>query len=111
MARPRRGRWRKRSPPARAYARAMETKHKSRRRRWLIITAALLLEPVAMKLRGYRRDGNLVVRCRKGHLFTTTWIPRASLKAIRYGWWRLQRCPVGKRWSVVNPVKENELSE
>jgi hypothetical protein len=66
----------------------MKTNRKSRRRRWLIITAALLLEPVGMKLRGYRIGGNLVVRCRKGHLFTTIWIPGASVKAVRFGWWR-----------------------
>jgi hypothetical protein len=84
---------------------------KSRRRRLLILAAAALLEPVAMKLRGYPIGGNLVVRCRKGHLFTTIWIPGASLKAVRFGWWRLQRCPVGKHWSIVTPVKESELSE
>jgi len=83
----------------------------SRRRRSLIIVAGILLESVAMKLRGYRVGGNLVVRCRRGHLFTTIWLPGASLKAIRLGWWRLQRCPVGKHWSVVTPVKESELSE
>jgi hypothetical protein len=37
---------------------------KSRRRRLLIFGAAVLVEPVAMKLRGYRIGGNLVVRCR-----------------------------------------------
>ncbi len=77
----------------------------------LIILSAFLLEPVAMKLRGYPIGGNLVVRCRKGHLFTTIWLPGASLKALRLGWWRLQRCPVGKHWSIVTPVKESELSE
>jgi hypothetical protein len=84
---------------------------KSRRRRLLILAAAALLEPVAMKLRGYPIGGNLVVRCRKGHLFTTIWIPGASLKSVRFGWWRLQRCPVGKHWSIVTPVKESELTE
>jgi hypothetical protein len=81
-----------------------------RRRRTLIILAAFLLEPIAMWLRGYPIGGNLVVRCRKGHLFKTLWIPGASLKAIRVGWWRVQRCPVGRHWSVVTPVRESELS-
>jgi hypothetical protein len=84
---------------------------KSRRRRLGILAAAALLEPVAMKLRGYPIGGNLVVRCRKGHLFTTIWIPGASLKSVRFGWWRLQRCPVGKHWSIVTPVKESERTE
>jgi len=66
---------------------------------------------MAMKLRGYRMGGNLVVRCREGHLFTTIWIPGASLKSLRFGWWRFQRCPVGRHWSIVTPVKESELTE
>ena len=64
-----------------------------------------------MKLRGYRIGGNLVVRCRQGHLFTTIWIPGASLKAVRLGWWRIQRCPVGGHWTVVTPVRESELTD
>ena len=64
-----------------------------------------------MKLRGYPIGGNLVVRCRKGHLFTTLWIPGASVKSIRLGWWRIQRCPVGRHWSLVTPVKPKELTE
>lgn len=82
-----------------------------RKRRSLMIVAAVLLEPVVMKLRGYRMGGNLVVRCRQGHLFTTIWVPGASLKAVRLGWLRFQRCPVGKHWSIVTPVKESELTE
>ena len=83
----------------------------SRKRRTLMIVAAVLAEPVVMKLRGYRMGGNLVVRCRKGHLFTTIWVPGASLKAVRLGWWRFQRCPVGNHWSLVTPVKESDLTE
>jgi hypothetical protein len=83
----------------------------SRRRRWQIVAAALLLEPAAMKLRGYPMGGNLIVRCRQGHLFTTIWIPGASLKALRFGWWRFQRCPVGRHWTIVTPVKESALSD
>lgn len=81
-----------------------------RRRRALIIALGLLVEPVAMVARGYPLGGNLVVRCRDGHLFTTLWIPSFSVKALRFGWWRVQRCPVGQHWSVVTPVKESELS-
>jgi hypothetical protein len=51
------------------------------------------------------------VRCRSGHLFTTIWIPGASFKSIRLGWWRLQRCPVGRHWSIVTPVNRSELAE
>jgi hypothetical protein len=41
------------------------------------------------------------VRCRDGHLFTTIWIPLASLKAIRLGRKRIQRCPVGHHFTIV----------
>jgi hypothetical protein len=81
-----------------------------RRRRRLILLAAILLEPIAMWLRGYPIGGKLVVRCRQGHLFRTLWIPGVSVKALRLGWWRIQRCPVGGHWSIVTPVKESELS-
>jgi len=64
-----------------------------------------------MRRRGYPFGGNVVVRCRKGHLFTTLWVPGASLKSVRLGWWRLQRCPVGKHWTLVHPVKEADLGE
>jgi hypothetical protein len=81
-----------------------------RRRRRLILLAAIALEPIAMWLRGYPIGGKLVVRCRQGHLFRTLWIPGVSVKALRLGWWRIQRCPVGGHWSIVTPVKESELS-
>jgi len=44
------------------------------------------------------------VRCRDGHLFTTIWIPLGSLKAVRLGNRRYQRCPVGRHWSIVRPL-------
>ena len=47
----------------------------SRSRRSLIIVTAVLLETVALRLRGYRMGGNVVVRCRNGHFFTTIWVP------------------------------------
>lgn len=80
-------------------------------RRALIITVALLVETVPTWVRTHRIAGNFIVRCRKGHLFTTIWIPGASVKALRLGLWRFQRCPVGHHWSLVTAVKESELSE
>jgi len=55
--------------------------------------------------------GNQIVRCRNGHLFTTIWVPGASFKAVRLGRSRFQRCPVGRHWSMVTPVRDEELSE
>jgi len=81
-----------------------------RRRRPLILAATVLVEAIPLWLRGYRFGGNVVVRCREGHLFTTIWIPGASLKSLRLGWWRLQRCPVGRHWSFVTPVSRADLT-
>jgi hypothetical protein len=88
-----------------------ETDSSSRRRGIMIAVAAILVETVGMKLRGYRIGLNVVVRCRQGHLFTTIWIPGASLKSLKLGWWRFQHCPVGHHWSIVTPVKESDLTD
>lgn len=64
-----------------------------------------------LKMRGYGFAGDVVVRCRRGHVYTTIWIPGASLKSVRLGWWRLQRCPVGGHWSLVTPVRQSALTE
>lgn len=84
---------------------------KQRRRLWLIGVASVVAEPLAMKLRGYPMAGKLVVRCRQGHLFTTWWLPGISVKSLRLGWWRYQRCPVGGHWSLITPVRSSELTE
>ena len=44
------------------------------------------------------------VRCSQGHLFTTIWVPMASLKAVRLGFRRYQHCPVGRHWATVTPL-------
>jgi len=81
-------------------------------RKWLLIAGILVgAETFAVA----RRRGSLlavdtVVRCRSGHLFTTWWIPGVSIKAIRLGWWRFQRCPVGPHWSLVTPVWAPDLT-
>jgi hypothetical protein len=54
---------------------------------------------------GYNLGTNTVVRCRQGHLFTTVWIPGVKLKEIDLVVARVQRCPVGKHWSLVVPVR------
>lgn len=64
-----------------------------------------------MALRDLPTGTNVVVRCKQGHLFTTTWLPGVSLKAVRLGRDRFQRCPVGHHWSTVRRVPESELSD
>ena len=76
----------------------------------MVAFALLVAETVAVWVRTGRPGGNVAVRCRSGHVFTTIWIPGVSLKSVRLGWWRIQRCPVGKHWSIVSPVKESDMS-
>lgn len=76
------------------------------------VVAGLLGGTVVARRRGYSgMGGNTIVRCRDGHLFTTIWVPGASLKAVRLGWKRFQRCPVGHHWTIVTPVREAGLSD
>jgi hypothetical protein len=85
-----------------------------RRRRRRLLLALVLVDLVATlvaRRRGYGLGGNTLVRCRQGHLFTTIWIPGVSLKSIRLGWWRIQRCPVGRHWTLVAPVRAVDLPE
>ncbi len=87
------------------------SKARVRRRAGRIAVVATLVETVGLWLRTRRIGGNVIVRCRAGHLFTTLWIPAASVKALRLGWWRVQRCPVGHHFSLVTPVNPAELTE
>ena len=77
----------------------------------LIIVAVLVMATLIARRRGYSVGGEVIVRCARGHLFTTTWIPGASLKAVRLGWTRFQYCPVGKHWTLVKPVREDDLTD
>ena len=86
-------------------------KSRTRRRAVRIGVVALLVETAGLWLRTRRIGGNLIVRCRAGHLFTTLWIPAVSVKSLRLGVWRVQRCPVANHWSLVTPVNERDLSE
>ena len=78
---------------------------------FLLVVATYVIGTVIARRRGYNMGGNVVVRCRRGHLFTTLWIPGVSLKALRLGWHRLQWCPVGRHWSLVSPVNPRELDD
>ena len=85
---------------------------------WVIaITVAAVVALAIVRFFIARRRGYAVgtlrriVRCSKGHVFTTVWIPGGSFKAVRLGWTRFQRCPVGKHWTLVRPVREHELTD
>jgi hypothetical protein len=76
-----------------------------------LVVAILLAGTLAARRRGYTIGGRTVVRCLRGHLFTTIWLPGGSLKAIRLGWWRFQWCPVGTHWTLVAPVRDSDLTD
>ena len=76
------------------------------------LSISVVVVNVAVQRRGYSIPGKTIVRCSRGHLFTTTWIEGGSLKAIRLGpLTRYQRCPVGGHWSIVHPVKDEDLTD
>jgi hypothetical protein len=89
------------------------TSAKGKRRR--AIFAAVVVGYVAGTIialrQGYSLGKNAVVRCRRGHLFSTVWIPGASVKSLRLGFWRIQWCPVGRHVDLVRPVKTADLTE
>ncbi len=77
----------------------------------VLVLVVLVGGTLVARRRGYRVGGDVVVRCREGHLFTTIWIPGASFKAVRLGWVRLQYCPVGQHWTLVTPVGDSDLTD
>jgi hypothetical protein len=76
-----------------------------------LLVASVLFETAGLWLRARRLGGNVIVRCGQGHLFTTVWIPAVSVKSLRLGFWRVQRCPVGRHFTIVTPVDAAELDE
>jgi hypothetical protein len=77
-----------------------------------VLAIVVVVVNLAVRRKGYSIPGKTVVRCGKGHLFTTTWIEGGSLKAVRLGpLTRYQRCPVGKHWAIVHPVKDENLTD
>lgn len=86
-----------------------------KRKRGLIvagaITATYAAGAVAARRLGYTFGGNVVVKCHSGHVFSTIWIPGASLKAVRLGMWRVQWCPVGRHVSIVHPLKDAQVTD
>jgi hypothetical protein len=86
----------------------------SKRKRRLAVMAVVAVGyaagTIVARKQGYSFGRSVPVRCRQGHLFTTTWIPGASIKSLRLGLWRVQWCPVGRHIDLVRLVKEGDLS-
>ena len=87
----------------------------SRRKRGRVIAAAVIacyvVGSIVAARAGYRLGRNAIVRCRQGHLFTTIWIPGVKFKELDLVVARVQRCPVGKHWSLVVPVRDADLTD
>ncbi len=77
----------------------------------VLIVAIVVGATLVARLLGYKLGVNTVVRCRHGHLYTTIWIPGVKLKGLDLGVARVQRCPVGKHWTLVTPVRDSDLTD
>ncbi|MDQ2815580.1 MAG: hypothetical protein M3Z75_27965 [Actinomycetota bacterium] len=77
----------------------------------LIIVGVVAGITLAGRRLGYNFGTNTVVRCRQGHLFTTVWIPGVKVKELDLIVARVQRCPVGRHWSLVVPVRDAGLTD
>jgi hypothetical protein len=77
-----------------------------------IIAAVVIMKVVLSRVRNHPAvAGEIVVRCHKGHVFTTTWSSLGSFTSVRLGFARFQRCPVGHHWALVRPVDDSELTD
>jgi hypothetical protein len=82
---------------------------RSGRRRAVVLAlaaAAVAGEAIAVRRRSGHWGGRVMVRCRQGHAFETLWIPGVSVTSVRLGPWRVQRCPVGRHWTVITPIRD-----
>jgi hypothetical protein len=86
-------------------------KRKRRLLTFALITIAYVAGTIIATRQGYTFGADTPVRCRRGHLFTTVWIPGASVKSLRLGFWRVQWCPVGGHFGLVRLVKYADLSD
>jgi hypothetical protein len=77
----------------------------------LIIAGVVVAGTLIGRRLGYNFGRDTVVRCRKGHLYSTIWIPGVKLKAVDLVVARVQYCPVGRHWSLVVPVRDADLTD
>jgi hypothetical protein len=83
---------------------------------WLAVALAVAVLAVVLNTRAARRGGhptggNVVVRSRHGHLFTTIWVAGVSFEAVRLGGGLIQRCPVCEHWTRVTRVTDADLTD
>jgi hypothetical protein len=77
-----------------------------------VVVLALAAATIAARRMGYSGiGGDTVVRCRAGHLFTTLWVPGASLKSVRLGTNQVPVLSGRKALDPRDPVRESELTD
>jgi hypothetical protein len=86
-------------------------KRKRRLAIFAVIMAGYVAGTIVATRQGYTFGWNVAVRCRRGHLFTTVWIPGASVTSLRLGYRRVQWCPVGRHVDLVRLVRDADLSD
>ncbi|HEY1701116.1 MAG TPA: hypothetical protein VGG75_15510 [Trebonia sp.] len=74
------------------------------------IVAGYAIGTIVAVRRGYTFGRNVPVECQRGHQFRTTWIPGASITALKLGPWRVQWCPAGRHVALIHPVKPGDLA-
>lgn len=77
----------------------------------VVPVGALLVWLLASARRAGDRPGpEVTVRCWAGHVFTTGWEPVGPSGMVMPGQIRLRYCPVGEHWTVVTPVRREDLT-
>ena len=76
----------------------------------VVVIAVYVFVYVRARHRGIQQGATRIARCSQGHLFTSTVIPGASIRAVRLGSERYQHCPVGDHWSLVRWVDPSSLT-
>jgi hypothetical protein len=76
-----------------------------------VAVLAVVLTARAARRGGYPTGGKVVVRCRHGQLFTTIWVAGVSVKAVRLGARRIDRCRVCEHSTRVTRVTGADLTD
>jgi len=76
-----------------------------------VAVLAVVLKTRAARRGGHPTGGNVVVRSRHRHLFTTILVAGVSFEAVRLGGGRIQRCPVCEHWTCGARVTDADLTD
>ncbi len=59
------------------------------------------------------RDRRRIYRCSEGHVFARSiwWPLTGGYPHVRLGFAAYDRCPVGRHWALIKPVRDRDLTE